>query len=414
VARALKSITPRTARRLAIVRQRLAGPRPTPDRSGIMEVVRDLGCLQVDPVSVVARSHEIVLWSRLGPFPVPELEALRWDERRLFDYWAHAASIVPTEDFPIHQLFMRTYPSGRTIYGRRAAVWMKQNEGLRRHVLSALRRRGPLRMRDLEDRSVAGWRSSGWTNDRNVSQMLHYLWFQGKVLVAGRSGIERWWDLAAKWLPEWTPRQRLPERQVVRLAAQRSLRALGIGTQRHIDRHFTVGRYPGLPSVLKGLQREGLIEAVQVSDGEVAWPGPWYVHAMDLPMVERLEAGEWEPPTTLLSPFDNLINDRARVEQLYGFRYRLEIYVPKAKRRYGPYVLPILDGDRFVGRVDAATDRRRGRLVVAGIHAEPDAPMALEAGWRIAEAVRSLAVMVNAPDVELAGAVPDRWRRAFG
>jgi len=229
-----------------------------------MEVARDLGCLQLDPVNVVERSHRLVLWSRLGPYPTDQLEQLRWDERRLFDYWAHAASIVLTEDYPIHRLMMRTYPSERTIYSRRAADWIKENQGLRRHVVSALRRRGPLRMRDLEDRSDASWRSPGWTNERNVSQMLHFLWFQGKVVVARRTGVERWWDLAGNWLPEWTPKDRLSEQEVVRRAAQRSLRALGLGTTKHIDRHFTVGRYPGLPKVLAALGGEGRSERARV------------------------------------------------------------------------------------------------------------------------------------------------------
>src|SRR5215216_3500056 len=154
--------------------------------------------------------------------------------------------------------------------------------------------------------------------------------------------------MAERWLPAWAPTRRPPEREVVRLAAQRSLRALGVATARDIDRHFTASRYPGLPAVLAGLERSGRVERVRLAADGTEWPGPWYVHADDLPLLERLEAGDWEPRTTLLSPFDNLIIDRERTQRLFGFLYRMEIYVPRAARRYGYYVLPVLHGDRLV------------------------------------------------------------------
>jgi uncharacterized protein len=141
------------------------------------------------------------------------------------------------------------------------------------------------------------------------------------------------------------------------------------------------------------------------------WPGPWYVHADDLPLLERLEAGDWRPRTTLLSPFDNLIIDRERTQRLFGFHYRMEIYVPKAARRYGYYVLPVLHGDRLVGRVDPVMDRARGRLVVNAVHAEPDAPAA--AGAAVAGALEELAAFLGAGGVELRQPPPQVWRTGF-
>src|SRR5256885_15386384 len=207
-----RAISIRTARRLAITRQRLAGPTPVSDRQGIMDVARDLGCLQLDPISVVARSHLLVLWSRLGIYDRGELDALLWEERRLFEYWAHAASIVLTEDYPIHSWLMRRYPRSVYAHGRRTAEWLDATQALRRHVLAELRRRGPIRARDLEDRSTRPWRSGGWTNERNVTRMLDVLWTQGKVMVAGRMGLEKTYDLAEKLLPDWTPRERPSDR----------------------------------------------------------------------------------------------------------------------------------------------------------------------------------------------------------
>jgi uncharacterized protein len=412
MAPALRTLDPTLARRLAVSRQRLSGPRPpSAGPEAVMATAADLASLQLDPIGVVARSHLLVLWSRLGRYDPAVVDALLWRERRLFEYWAHAAAIVCTQDLPIHSLLMRRYPSDRNAHNRRLRAWVAANQSLRRSILRQLRTSGPLPTRALEDRAQTSWQSSGWTAGRNVDRMLDVLWTQGRVMVAGRQGQQRVWDLAERWLPAWAPTGRPPERQVVRLAAQRSLRALGVATARDIDRHFTAGRYPGLATVLAGLEREGRVERVRVADDGAEWPGPWYVHADDLPLLERLENGDWRPRTTLLSPFDNLIIDRERTQRLFGFRFRMEIYVPRAARRYGYYVLPVLHGDRLVGRVDPAMDRRRGRLVVNAVHAEPAAPAA--AGPAVAAALGELAAFLGADGVELGQPPPERWRRGF-
>jgi uncharacterized protein len=194
-----RPISLQTARRVAVMRQRLAGPRPAPNAEGIMDVVRDLRCLQLDPTSIVARTHLLVLWSRLGPYDRAELDALLWDRKELFEYWAHAASIVLTEDYPIHQWLMRKY-GVRTNkeYRRRLKEWVKENDRLRRYILRRLRAEGPLRTRDLEDISAAGWTSTGWTNQRNVDRMLDYLWTKGKIVIVGRPGGQKLWNLGRR------------------------------------------------------------------------------------------------------------------------------------------------------------------------------------------------------------------------
>jgi uncharacterized protein len=406
---ALRTLDPTLARRLVLSRQRLAGPPPLgPGPEAIMEVATDLASLQLDPISVVARSHQLVLWSRLGRYDLADLDGLLWRERRLFEYWAHAAAIVCTDDYPIHSLLMRRYPSARHAQLR---AWLADNQALRRSILRQLRAGGPLPTRALEDRAATDWRSSGWTQGRNVDRMLDLLWTQGRIMVAGRQGQQRVWDLAERCLPPWAPTRRPPEREVVRLSAQRSLRALGVATARDIDRSFTAGRYPGLPSVLAGLQRSGQVEQVRLTADGAERPGPWFVHADDLPLLDRLESGDWRPRTTLLSPFDNLIINRERTDRLFGFSFRMEIYVPKAARRYGYYVLPILHGDRLIGRVDPALDRATGRLVVHAIHAEPDAPAS--AGPAVATALGELAGFVGATGLDLRQPPPEVWRTGF-
>lgn len=419
------TLTPTQARRLAITRQRLAGPPPAASPEGLLGVVRDLGCLQLDPISAVARSHQLVLWSRVGRYDLADLDTLLWQERSLFEYWAHVASIVLTEDYPVHQHLMRSYARGvpRTPRRVRQDQWLRENRDLRRHILAELHARGPLAARHFEDKAKVEWAASdGWSSGGDVGGMLDYLWTKGAIMVAGRSGIQRLWDLSSRCLPAWAPRERLPEREVVRRATLAALRALGVARPDQIRRHFTRGRYPGLPAVLAELEAERRIQQVEIagdrdgageSSGQL-WPGPWYVHVDDLPALEGLTHG-WEPRTTLLSPFDNLICDRARTEHLFGFEFRVEIYVPAAKRRYGYYVLPILHGDRLIGRIDPVMDRKNARLKVNAVYAEPDAPMDAGTGRAVAGALAELAEFLGAREVVLdAARVPVGWRRALG
>jgi hypothetical protein len=233
-------------------------------------------------------------------------------------------------------------------------------------------------------------------------------------MVSGRRGIQKAWDLSERVLPHWTPRDELSEEEVVRRAAQRSLRALGVGKPEEIKQYFTRSRYPGLPGVLKELQSEGQIEPVSVmTESGKPMPGTWYVHAEDLALLDRIERGDWEGRTTLLSPFDNLIADRKRTEQLFNFRFRIEIYTPAAKREYGYYVLPILHNDRLIGRIDPRMDRKAKQLHVNAVHAEPDAPGGLETGQAIAGAINELADFLGAREVVYTERVPEIWKASL-
>jgi uncharacterized protein YcaQ len=407
---ALRKIDLATARRLAIAAQRLSGPARRSSPAAVLDVLGQLRCVQLDPISVVARSPLLVLRSRVRGFEPRHLDRLLWRDRSLFEYWAHAASIVLTEDYPIHHYRMRNYPSAVDAWGSGFGAWVKRNDALRRAMVRELRRTGPMRVRDFDDEAVAeSWASTGWTRDRNVDQMLKFLWMRGTVMVARRQGLEKWWDLAERVLPAEARRERIRDLEVTRRAAVLSLRALGVATPRHIQGHFTVRRYPELPRVLDRLERDGTIERVDVE----GHPGPSFVHAEDLPLLERLERGVWRPRTTLLSPFDNLIHDRKRALVLFGLDYRMEIYVPRDKRRFGYYAMPLLHGDRFVARVDPAFDRERGRLVLNAIHAEDGIRPARGEAAVVAAAVNELADWGGATAIELAGPAPSAWRRAL-
>jgi hypothetical protein len=408
----MRTISLQIARRLFIQRQRLNNLKPTTDAAGILDVVRDLGCLQLDPISAVARSHQLVVRSRVGNYDLGALDQLLWTERSLFEYWAHQASIVLTEDYPIHSLLMRTYAREEATgqVSQCYQQWLTDNQKLRRRLLSDLKRRGPLPSRVFENKSEgdAGWYSSGWTSGRDVSQMLDYLWITGKIMVAGRAGLQKLWDLSERCLPEWTPREKLSENEVVRRAMQKSLRALGVATPQHINQHFTRKRYPHLKDRLHALLAEGLIEKVHVENDKAEW----FIHAEDVPLLDRIEADEIAfERTTLLSPFDNLICDRARTARLFNFDFTIEIYVPAHKRQYGYYVLPILHGDRLIGRIDPKFDREHHRLHIHAVHAEKDAPRNRQTGRAIRDAIEDLATFLGATDIHYTHLVPEGWQR---
>jgi uncharacterized protein YcaQ len=351
------------ARRIAIQAQLLDGT-----ATDVRSTVKRLGYLQLDPTNRVARSHLLVLWSRLGKYDPLELDRLLWQERALIEW---RAFIYPAEHLPAIRSLMRRFASGDSRWQTQVGKWLHDNDSFRRYVLQELDRRGPRRSRDLEDRSVRSWPSSGWTGNRNVSQMLEFLWARGEIAVVGRMGSQRVWDLAERWYPETDV---LSEEEADRFLAARTLRFLGVARQG-----------PGVPVTIEG------IKGTWVAD-------PAYLETPDASVPDR---------TTVLSPFDRLIHDRERTEALFDFRYRLEIYVPKAQREYGYYVLPVLHGDRLVGRIDPELDRKRGILRIQAVHAQPGAPES--AGEQLARTLRGLAGWLGANDVQYTAAVPAQW-----
>jgi uncharacterized protein YcaQ len=393
------------ARRLAISRQFLSASRPPAGDEGVRAVCRSLRFLQLDPVSVVARSHELVLWSRLGAQGVAAFDGVFRRDRWLFEYWAHAAAIVLSEDYPLHRLAMDAYPGpGR----ERVAEWIEANDKLRRHVLDRLGEGEPLPTDAFEDCATVDWQSSGWSNGRNVEKMLGLLWRQGEVMIAGRTAGRRLWGLPEACLPADVVREPLSPRAMVTTAVEHTLRARGLTRALDIKQYFVPGQYTDLPEVLDALTQQGRIQQLRIADGPVS--ETWYVHADSLSELEAIRADEWEGRTALLSPFDNMIIDRRLTERLWAFDFRIEMYVPKAQRKYGYYVLPILHGDRLVGRVAPRVDRRRRVLTVEGLWLEPDVKPTAALRRAITAQLADLAAFVGADAINHEGAMPDRWR----
>jgi uncharacterized protein len=376
-----------------------------------VDVASDIGCLQIDPIRVVEQPQYLIPWSRIGHYKHAQLDKAIYEDKTLFHFWAHAASLVPTMDYPIHQVMMRRYPSRReSVHYERFMTFLAANKALKRHILSELRTRGPMKTSDFTDLSILDYKSTGWNTDRNVDRMLDYLWTKGQIMIVGRAGQQRIWDLADRWFPEWTPKTSLTIKQQTRASIERAVKANGLAMKKHIWYYFTRWRYDDLPNTIKAMEKKGDLIPVVVPGVK----GAWHLHPDDLATLEKLEQGGWKPRTTLLSPFDPLIADRGRTKLMWDFDFAIEIYVPKDKRKFGYYVLPILMGDQLIGRIDPAMDRKSGVLTINGIWAEARAPKDKVTGAVVRSTIEDLAKFLGAAKIDYnKKKIPAGWKPAF-
>lgn len=303
----MREVAVEEARRVAVRAQLLDG-----GAASVLETVRRLGFLQLDPISTVAPPQHLVLWSRLGSaYDRSELDRLLWDERKLFEW---NAFLWPMEDLPLIRARMNAKDDP---WYKHRASFLRENASFRRYVLRELERRGPLLSREIEDHKPSGREAHRWWGARKMGLMLGVLNATGEVAVVGRRGKQRVWDIAERWYPET---ERISPAEAKRRLEDKRWRSLGVK-----------------------LERGKLLVHPDAEDGPVP-----------------------ATRTTFLSPFDRLIHDRKRAEALWSFYYRLEMYVPQAKRVHGYYVLPILRGDRVVGRIEPLHDRKAGELRVLG------------------------------------------------
>ena len=387
-----------------------------PSAENILELFRDIGCVQIDPISAVAQSHLIVLWSRLGNFDRADLDRLLWRDKKLFEYWAHQYSIVLMEDYPLYHTLMRSYPASFAkgwgpAWTERVQRWLKEHSQLEDYVLHELKEKGPLLSRQFEDESRVRPHGPSWGSWGNVSRMLFHLFFKGKVMIVGRQANQKLWDLSERFLPSNASKKDLTMDQVEHEAVQRSIRALGIASASQIDYHFLRGRYRNLKETLKRLTEESKILPVTIQHA-LFGKNEHYIHEKDIPLLEQIESDDWQPRVTLLSPFDNLICDRKRTKLLFNFDYSIEIYTPSHKRKYGYYVLPILYGDRFIGRIDPLMDRKNQKLHIKAVHAESKAPKDKAVAEAVAETISDFSQFLGAKDVVYSKRVPTFWKTA--
>ncbi|MQA02529.1 MAG: winged helix-turn-helix domain-containing protein [Streptosporangiales bacterium] len=325
------------ARRIAVHAQLLTKQRPT----ALFDVVHHLTLLQLDPTAAIAPNAHLVAWSRLGASYSPDELDAALAHRALLELHA---MIRPSLDLALYRAEMAEWPGRGELsdWQLRHRDWVRANDACRRDIVSRLDAAGPLRSRELPDTCAVPWASTGWTNNRNVTRLLDFMVQRGEVAIAGRRGRDRLWDLATRVYPDDPV---VPADDALRVRNERRLRALGIA-------RATAPVSPGEPSDVGEAGEPATVEGV---------PGTWRV---DPSYLGRPFAGR----AALLSPFDRLLHDRRRTVELFEFEYYLEMYKPAANRRWGYFALPILYGDRLVGKLDATADRKAGVLQVNAVH----------------------------------------------
>jgi hypothetical protein len=356
------------ARRIAVRAQLLTGQRP-PD---LLTVVRQLTMLQLDPVSAIAPSADLVAWSRLGSAYEPRHLQGAVAGRDLIELLAF---LRPAEDLALYRGEMAGWAGNGEASEWKAfrREWVAANDRCRLDILDRLRKEGPLPSRELPDTCDKPWESTGWTNNKNVTRLLDFMVGRGEVAVAGRKGRERLWNLAERVYPD---HPLVPAAEAERERNRRRLRALGIARVTGPVQSFepSVVGAAGEPAVVEGVRGEWQVDPAYL-DGPAGLAEPFEVRA------------------ALLSPFDRLVHDRVRAADLFEFEYQLEMYKPVANRRWGYYALPILYGDRLVGKLDAAADRKAGVFTVNAVH--EDVPFSADMAAAVNAEIAGLAAWLN-------------------
>jgi uncharacterized protein YcaQ len=401
---------------LFLQRQHLARPRAsalTARRLG--RFVEDVGGLQMDSINVLERAHYLTVWSRFGPYDRARLDRLVYHRRLLFEYWAHAACLVPASMLPWWRRAMLDYRTAHTGW----SDWLRRNAKVLSRVQAAVHANGPMANADFEGRRPSG--GGGWWSWRPVQHALHYLWMTGALTVHSRRHFQKRFDLLERAMPSVLDLDTISSEEFQRWHLERSLHAMGAATEADLSRYLTFPRFlpAGRRAALRAMLERGEVAEIEVKGS----PGRWLALTRDLPVLTR--AGRAPSPsrgTTLLSPFDSLLWYRDRVARLFGFDYRIEVYTPGHKRVHGYYTLPLLHDGHLIGRIDAKAHRADRRLEIRHAHFEPwfattKTPPAGgghvdqdEALAGLGEALRSLATFVGADEVALSRVTPHRLR----
>lgn len=398
-----RTLSAAQARRIAIAAQSLATPKParpvTP--RAFRTLAARLGALQLDSVNVFTRTHYMPAFSRLGPYDPAILAREAWGKRRsLFEYWGHAASLMPMELQPLFRWKMDRAREGRMYGGLRH--WADAHRAYIERVLDEVADRGPVTGGDF---AGDGPRKSGWWEWSDGKRALEWLFWTGEISVKTRRGFERVYDIAERAIPAAvlalpTPSEADAQRELVR----RSAEAMGVASLADLTDYFRLHYQADVKARIRELVDQGVLEQVAVP----GWRGPAYLHAAA--KLPRRVSG-----AALLSPFDNLIWFRERTERVFGIRYRIGLYTPAAQREHGYYVYPFLLGDRLAAQVDLKSDRKAGALLVQAAHLESGATEDEVLAPLVAE-LKSAAAWQSLADVRIAkkGGLAAALSRQFG
>lgn len=395
----LSKFTNEQAVRMFLSAQGLSDPRPSGriDSRHFARVIRRVRLLQIDSVNVLARAHYLPVFSRLGPYRRAALDRWIYEDRHMFEYWCHEQSYAPAGFHPMMRSRMARMRDHRW---KRVRDLLEHDPGYVTAVLDEVRDRGPIPARHLSD---PGEKTGPWWGYGKGKVALAWLFATGQVSVSRRVNFERWYDRPERVLPSEILAEPDPSpEQAHRLRVREAAGALGIATVPDLADYFRMKITPTARAVRR-LVATGKLREVTVA----GWARPAYVSpSAVLPRTRR--------GTALLCPFDPLVWDRDRTERMFGFRYRIEIYTPRAKRVYGYYVLPFMLDGHLVGRVDAKSDRREGVLRIPAVHGEPGVDRTATAR-ALAGELRSMATWLGLPDIEVAtsGSLADATRAAL-
>lgn len=370
-------------------------PRRAATKPDVLEMIRRMSALQIDTIHVVARSPYLVLWSRLGEYEPCWLDELL-AKGRIFEYWSHEACFLPTEDFPLYR--HRMIDPG-------SMGWKYSHEWLRAHrveverMLALIRERGPVRSTDF---TRTDGKSGGWWEWKPEKRALEMLFTAGELMIARRDKFQRIYDLRERVLPSWDDSQLPSLEEANRTLALKAVRALGITKARWVGDYFRTDKRE-TASLVSALANEGRLLRASVE----GWDEDGYAHPDNLGMIESAAARKLKPGrTTLLSPFDPLVWDRARAREMFGFDYRLECYTPAPKRIYGYFTLPILRRGALIGRLDAKAHRKEKRFEVKALYLEAGVVASDKIAVDIATALSECAAWHRTPEVMIVKTKP--------
>jgi uncharacterized protein YcaQ len=364
-------------------------PEQPAGKADLLETIRCMNVLQIDTIHIVARSPYLVLWSRLGDYQTRWLDELL-AEGALFEYWAHEACFLPIEDYPLYRHRMLDAANMGWKYARE---WAAQNRDALDRVLAHVRENGAVRSADFERTDGSDGKWWGWKTEKRA---LETLFTSGDLMIVRRHNFQRIYNLRERVLPSWDDAQLPPLDQVRRTLALKAVRALGVTTARWVADYFRTRKLE-TAALVKRLAEEGALLQIDVE----GWEEPAYIHPDNAGQAEAAAGGLVLELTTLLSPFDPLVWDRARALAMFGFDYRIECYTPAPKRRYGYFTLPILRRGALIGRLDPKAHRKEQRFEVKALHLEPGVPIADELIADIARALHECAAWHGTPEVDV-------------
>jgi uncharacterized protein YcaQ len=398
------SLTPLAARRLHVAALGLdRRPRRQARKADVLDAIRRMGALQIDTIHVVARSPYLVLFSRLGAYRPDWLDELL-AEGALFEYWAHEACFLPIEKYA---LFRHRMLDPAAMGWKYRADWVAKHRDQMERVLELVRRNGAVRSADFERRPGSG--PSGWWEWKPEKRALEALFTAGELMVAKRQSFQRVYDLRTRVHPDWDDAELPPRADVDRRLVLDSVRTLGVTTARWVGDYYRMRKGTAQPLVQE-LAEAGRLRTARVK----GWREPAYVHPENAELVERAAAGKVRCTlTTVLSPFDPLVWDRARARAMFDFDYSIECYTPAPKRRYGYYVLPILCRGDLVGRLDAKAHRTAGEFEVKALYLEPGVRASEALATDVAAALAEVAAWHGTPTLVVRRAEPAAFKASL-